>query len=114
MSLNAPEFIEGKSIPSANILTQALLISDNVKFATLQIMAINDTTSGDATVRIAISDATNASNVARTDYIETGDKIKPHGKLTEFGVLVKGNQRVYVQSSNGNVIFRVTGLAHLN
>ena len=114
MSLNAPEFIQGKAIPPANTLTEALLISDNVKFATLQIVAVNDVTSGDATVRIAVSDATTASNVTRSDYIETGDKIKPHGKLTEFGLLVKGNQRVYVQSSNGNVIFRVTGLAHIN
>lgn len=113
MSLNAPEIIEGKIIPPANTLAQGLVISDSVKFATLQIMALNDVSDGEATIKVAVSNATTAANVSRVDYIETGDKVKPHGKATIFGLVVSGGQRVFVQSSNGNVIFRITGLAHI-
>ena len=114
MSLNAPTLLEGKVRPTSNTLTQVMVIDTSVKFATLQIMAINDQTSGDTTIKVAISNASTPGNVQSVDYIETGDIIKPHGKVTIFGILVGAGQRVFVQSANSNTNFRVTGLAHLN
>lgn len=113
MSLNTPTAIEGKIIPAAGTLTKLLTIDSSAAFATLQISATNDSTSQAARIRVAISSSATATAVQRVDYIESGDEVKANGRYTNFGVLLLPGQSVYVQSDNGNVVFRGTALQQL-
>lgn len=113
MATPFPICLEGKSISSSGGLQQVLRIGTEYAFATVQISAVNDSLVNNAKIKVAISSAATPDAVSRLDYIEVADELAPGGRYTNFGVLVPSNSNIYVASTTGDVIFRVTGLAHV-
>ena len=112
MSTPFPVCLEGKVLSVSNQMVEALHVTDEYAFATLQISAVNDTVTGVAKIRVAISDSADPFTIPRADFIEVADELKPGGRYTNFGVLIPSGKYVYVGSDTGNVIFRATALAH--
>jgi hypothetical protein len=109
---NLPIAAEGKVIPLGGQLTALLTLDQSASYGVLQLNALND---GGTTTKIsvAISSAAAPNGVARVDYIESGDELKPNGRYTNFGLLILPGQTVYVRSDSGNVVFRGTLLAQV-
>ena len=93
--------------PAANTPEEMLIIPSTIKFATVAIDFCN-TGNTDAAIKIAIS-PTAVPGIA--NYIEYGMIVAANGgSLTRTCQLVVTGERVIVESSTGNVSFRVTTL----
>lgn len=113
MATPFPICLEGKTISITGVLQQILRVGTEYAFSTIQISAVNDSLLNNAKIKIAISTASTPDAVTRLDFIEVADELSPGGRYTNFGVLVPSNSNIYVSANTSDVIFRVTGLAHI-
>ena len=113
MATPFPICLEGKATSIPGALQHILQVGTEYAFCTIQISAVNDSLLNNAKIRVAISTASTPDAVSRLDFIEVADELSPGGRYTNFGVLVPSNNNVYVSASTSDVIFRVTGLAHV-
>lgn len=101
----------GKQILAANDEVSIARISDNAKYAEVNINILNPT-ANDATISIAISKQS-ATPVAG-DYIEQGIILTKEGSvLIRSDEILDATERVYVKSNVAGVIVRVTGIEHV-
>lgn len=101
----------GKQILAADSEVPVVRISDNAKYAEVDINVLNPT-ANDATVSIAISKQ-NATPQA-DDYIEKGLILTNGGSvLIRAKEILDPTERVYVKSNVDGVVVRVTGIEHV-
>lgn len=113
MSINVPQVIEGKTIPTADRFIELLNVDNNTNYATVQIIATNKGTNT-STFQIAITEASVPENVEDVDLIESGDELKPRGRYSSIGLLVPGNRRIFVKANTSDVVFRATALCQVS
>lgn len=103
----------GKAVLVANVPTVVYSVPANVEFVTLNISAVNtSTTLGDvASVKVAVS-TVNTPN--REDYIEYGILLSSNGGVLErTGVICSPGEKIVVSSSISNVAVRIHGIEEL-
>lgn len=103
----------GKAVLIAEIPTVVYVVPANVEFVTLNISAVNtSTTLGDvASVKVAVSSLTTPN---REDYIEYGILLSSNGGVLErTGVICSPGEKIVVTSSVSNVAIRVHGIEEM-